>query len=346
MKLNVSNSYDIIIQRGAVSDCAKYIKQVARGTKCAVISDSNVIALYGKTVIDSLKQEGFDVCSFSFEAGEKSKVINTVIQMVEFLSRSALTRYDTVIALGGGVTGDMAGFAASMYLRGIDFVGIPTSLLAQIDSSVGGKTGCDLRSGKNLVGAFYNPKLVLIDPDTLNSLPNEFLSDGMAEAIKCSCIKSEELFCMIEKATDFSFIDDMIYSCVSIKKQVVENDFKENGERALLNFGHTLGHAIEKLQNFCGLSHGCAVSVGMNYVVKACEKNGMCEKDTAQRLEAICKKYNLPVSVDIDLKEICDACYNDKKRADDKIKLITISKIGQSQITETQCDKLYEFIKE
>ena len=346
MKLNVSDSYDIIIERGIISDCGKYIKQVARGNKCAVISDSNVIALYGKTVIDSLKKEGFNTCSFSFEAGEQSKNINTVIQMVEFLARAQLTRYDTVIALGGGVTGDMAGFAASMYLRGIDFVGIPTSLLSQIDSSVGGKTGCDLKSGKNLVGSFYNPSLVLIDPDTLKTLPDEFLSDGMAEAIKYGCIKSEQLFCDLEKADDFSFIDNMIFSCLCIKKQVVENDFKEKGERALLNFGHTLGHAIEKLQNFCGLSHGCAVSVGMNYVVKGCEKNGMCKKGTSLRLENICKKYNLPTTVELDLEQICTASFNDKKRTKDKIKLITISKIGESQITEIECDKLYEFIKE
>ena len=197
-RVKVGKGYDIMIQRGIINDCAKYIKNVSNAKKIVVVSDTNVSPLYFDSVKNCLDNEGYEVFKYVFEAGEKSKNINTVMGMVEYMAQNELTRSDLVIALGGGVCGDMAGFAASIYLRGIDFIQIPTSLLAQVDSSVGGKTAVDLPQGKNLCGAFHQPVLVLIDPNTLDTLSDHFFSDGMAEVIKMGCIKSENLFARLE----------------------------------------------------------------------------------------------------------------------------------------------------
>ena len=244
LRVNVGAGYDIFIEKGLLSSCGEYIKKVTDAKKVCVISDTNIFPIYGDKVCQSIEEQGFEVLTYVFEAGEASKTTATVISMVEFLAQNELTRGDIVVALGGGVCGDMAGFAAAIYLRGIDFVQIPTSLLAQVDSSVGGKTAVDLPQGKNLCGSFHQPVLVIIDPDTLDTLTPHFFSDGMAEAIKTGCIKSAPLFDRIEKEDAKDFIEDMIFDCVSIKAGVVERDEKEHGERALLNFGHTAGHSI------------------------------------------------------------------------------------------------------
>ena len=250
--------------------------------------------------------------------------------MVEFMAEKGLTRNDLVVALGGGVCGDMAGFAAAIYLRGIDFVQIPTSLLAQVDSSVGGKTAVDLPQGKNLCGAFHQPVLVLIDPNTLDTLTPHFFSDGMAEVIKTGCIKFASLFEKTEKQNAKDIIDDIIFECVSIKAGVVERDEKEHGERALLNFGHTSGHAIEKLHNFTTISHGEAVGIGMVMITKAGEANGITEEGTCKRIANVLKKYNLMTEDSNTLQDII-ACMNaDKKRTADSINFVLLSKIGES----------------
>ena len=233
LRVNVGKGYEILIEKGIISSCGDYIKNVSKAKKVCLISDTNVYPIYKDKVIKSLEENGFEVIKYVFEAGEGSKTIQTVIEMVEFMAENALTRNDLVVALGGGVCGDMAGFAASIYLRGIEFAQIPTSLLAQVDSSVGGKTAVDLPQGKNLCGAFHQPCIVLIDPDTLNTLTPEYFSDGMAEAIKMGCIKSSSLFEKIENEDAKEIIDDIIFECVSLKATVVENDEKEKGERAL-----------------------------------------------------------------------------------------------------------------
>ncbi len=206
-----------------------------------------------------------------------------------------MTRRDIIIALGGGVCGDMAGFAAASYLRGIDFIQIPTSLLSQVDSSVGGKTGVDLPQGKNLVGAFHQPIAVLIDPDMLKTLPEEFITDGMGEVIKYGCIKDAEFFEFLENENALENIESVIETCVKIKRDVVSRDEREKGERMLLNFGHTLGHAIEKLTGYGEITHGMAVAIGMSMIAKAGEKNGITEAGAYKRIVRLCKKYNLPV---------------------------------------------------
>lgn len=341
--VNAGGGYEILIEKGILSACGDYIKDVTNAEKICVVSDSKVFPLYGKTVIEQLENAGFEVISYVFEEGEASKKPETVISIVEYLAENELTRGDLVVALGGGVCGDMAGFAAAIYLRGIDFVQLPTSLLAQVDSSVGGKTAVDLPQGKNLCGAFRQPRLVLIDPLTLDTLSPRFFSDGMAEAIKTGCIKSESLFEKIENCSTPETTEDIIYECVKIKAEVVERDEKENGERALLNFGHTVGHAIERINNYKGLSHGEAVGIGMVKVCAAAEKNGLCEKDTSKRIAAVLEKYNLPTDCENSISDIVKAMSSDKKRAGKSIKMILIKRIGEGYIYPVEYAKIADF---
>ena len=343
LRVNVCDGYDILIEKGILKDCGKYIKAVHPCKKACLVSDTNVAPLYADTVKASLEAEGYEVCTFIFEAGESSKTTDTVIKIVEFMSQNELTRNDLAVALGGGVCGDMCGFAAAIYLRGIDFVQLPTSLLAQVDSSVGGKTAVDLPLGKNLCGAFHQPCLVLIDSDTLNTLTPHFFADGMAEAIKMGCIKSSSLFEKIEKNNARDVIDDIIFECVSLKAGVVERDEKEHGERALLNFGHTAGHAIEKLHNFTTISHGEAVGIGMVLISKAGENGGLTESGTADRIARVLEKYNLPTSDENSLSDIVHAMNADKKRTGSSIKFVFISEIGNGFINPINNEDIPSF---
>ena len=343
LKVKVGKGYEIIIEKGILSDCGKYISAVKPAKKACLISDTNVFPIYGDAVKASLEEAGYEVCTFIFEAGEASKTTATVIRMVEYMAENELTRNDLAVALGGGVCGDMAGFAAAIYLRGIDFVQLPTSLLAQVDSSVGGKTAVDLPTGKNLCGAFHQPSLVLIDSNTLDTLTPHFFADGMAEAIKMGCIKSESLFEKIEQGNARDIIDDIIFECVSLKAGVVERDEKEHGERALLNFGHTAGHAIEKLHNFTTISHGEAVGIGMVLISKAGENAGLTESGTADRIAAVLKNYNLPTSDSNSLTDIVGAMNADKKRTGTGVKFVFISKIGNGFINPISNSEIPEF---
>lgn len=326
--VNAGKGYEILIEKGILSSCGEYISKISNAKKVCIVSDSNVFPLYGERVKASLECSGFEALCFVFEAGEASKKPETVLNIVEFLAENGLTRDDLVVALGGGVCGDMAGFAAAIYLRGIDFVQLPTSLLAQVDSSVGGKTAVDLPQGKNLCGAFHQPSLVLIDSTTLDTLSPHFFSDGMAEAIKMGCIKSKSLFEKIENENAKNIIDDIIFECVSLKAEVVERDEKEKGERALLNFGHTAGHAIERLHNFETVSHGEAVGIGMVLICRAAEKNGLTEKGCGERIARVLKKYNLKTEDENSLSDIVNAMRSDKKRTASSIKFIMLKDIG------------------
>lgn len=330
LRVNVARGYDILIEKGLLDTCGEHIRRVSNAKKVCLISDTNVYEIYGEKVKTQLEENGFETFSYVFPAGEGSKTTATVISMVEFMAENKLTRGDLVVALGGGVTGDMAGFSAAMYLRGIDFVQIPTSLLAQVDSSVGGKTAVDLPQGKNLCGAFHQPILVLIDSNTLDTLTPHFFADGMAEAIKTGCIKDLSLFEKIEKQNGRDIIDDIIFECVSIKAGVVERDEKEHGERALLNFGHTPGHAIEKLHNFTTISHGEAVGIGMVMIAKAGENAGYTPLGTAKRIADVLVKYNLPTSDENDIKDIINAMSADKKSTGTSIKFTLLHTIGDA----------------
>lgn len=342
-RVNVGKGYDIFIEKGIINKCGEYVKNVSSAKKVVVVSDTNVYPLYFDTVKSSLEANGFSVYQYVFEAGEQSKNINTVMGMVECMAQNELTRKDLVVALGGGVCGDMAGFAAAIYLRGIDFVQIPTSLLSQVDSSVGGKTAVDLPQGKNLCGAFHQPVLVLIDPNTLDTLTDHFFSDGMAEVIKMGCIKSESLFNRLENENPKDFIEDMILECVSLKAGVVERDEKESGERALLNFGHTAGHSIEKLHNFTTISHGEAVGIGMVLITKACEKQGITQIGTSDRIKAVLEKNNLKTKDENSLSDIISSMSSDKKRTSNSINFIMIDKIGSSFIRPIKNEDIASF---
>lgn len=338
LRVNAGGGYDILIERGLLKNCGEKIKSVVSAKKAAVISDTNVAPIYLETVEKSVQEAGIETVSYVFEAGESSKTTANLIKIVEFLAQSGLTRNDCVIALGGGVCGDMAGFSAAVYLRGIKYIQIPTTLLAQVDSSVGGKTAVDLPQGKNLCGAFWQPSLVVIDPDVLDTLPAHFFSDGMGEVIKYGCIKSKSLFEKIEKENARDIIDDVIYECADIKRGVVERDEKEAGERALLNFGHTCGHSIEKLCNFSGVSHGEAIGIGMVMISKAGEKAGITEKGTADKIAVLLKKYGLKTETDLPVSEIVRNMAFDKKRTSSGIKLIMLRSIGDSFIEPMSMD--------
>lgn len=333
IKVNVGTGYDILIERGLLQKCAQYVKAaVPQAATLALVSDDNVAPLYMDCVVNQLKSLGFKVVTYVFKAGESSKNTAQLIKIVEFLAENELKRKDAVVALGGGVCGDMAGFAAAVYLRGIKYIQIPTTLLSQVDSSVGGKTAVDLPQGKNLCGAFHQPALVIIDPDVLSTLPSHYFSDGMGEVIKYGCIKSASLFDAVQNRDAHEYIEDVIYECVDIKRGVVERDEKEAGERALLNFGHTAGHAIEKLHNFTGISHGEAVGIGMVMISKAGESAGITEPGTAEKITAVLKKYNLKTDDENSLSDIISAMAFDKKSTDSGINFIMLSKIGSSFI--------------
>ncbi len=341
--VNAGRGYGIIIENNTINKAGELIRSVTPAKKACVVSDTNVFPLYGSALKAQLEDAGFESYEFVFRAGEESKTPKTVISILEYLADNEFTREDIIIALGGGVTGDMAGFAASVYLRGIDYVQIPTSLLAQVDSSVGGKTAVDLPQGKNLCGAFHHPLLVIIDTKTLETLPPRFFSDGMAEAIKTACIKSASLFDKIENENAADIIEEIIYECVSIKAGVVERDEKEHGERALLNFGHTAGHAIEKLCNFSTVTHGEAVGIGMVLICRAAEENGLTEKGTADRLSAVLKKYSLKTQSPFPLGSIISAMSADKKRKGGGINFVLIKRIGEGYINPIKYENINSF---
>lgn len=332
LTVNTSKRYTIRIERGALDQLGAYCASLfAPGKKAVVITDTHVAPLYLERVSTSLRNAGFDVTSCAFPAGEPSKRLSTIEGIYGHMAQAHITRSDFAVALGGGVTGDMAGFAAASYLRGIPFVQVPTTLLSQVDSSVGGKTGVDLPQGKNLVGAFWQPSFVLIDPDTLNTLSPHFFADGMGEVIKYGCIKSRALFDLLIETEDItSIMEDVIYRCVDIKRDVVERDEFDTGERALLNFGHTFGHALEKLHQYQGLSHGAAVGIGMVMMARLGEKAGFTAPGTADKIAAALEKYHLPVHSDLPLSQIVEATASDKKSAGSSINLVLLKDIGES----------------
>lgn len=345
MKLTVNlgeNSYPIYIENGILTDAGSYISKLFTGKRIMVISDDHVFPLYGQQLLDSLKD--YECHPLVLSHGEPTKSFETLPRIYEALLDARLTRSDLVIALGGGVIGDLAGFAAASYLRGVKLVQIPTSLLAQVDSSVGGKVAVDLPQGKNLVGAFYHPKLVLIDPLVLESLPPHFISDGMGEVIKYGCIRRPALFDRLLHEDVQEHLEEVIYECVDCKRQVVEADALDKGERMILNFGHTLGHALEKLHGFSGLSHGEAVGIGMVLIAKAGERAGLTAPGTSEKIAALLEKYHLPTKTDWSIEQIAEATALDKKSAGKNLRLILLHDIGDAYIYTIPAADLQMFL--
>lgn len=330
IRVNTSKPYDVVIQRGALNDAGKYIFEVTSSKRCVIITDDTVGRLYAETLGRSLTKYGIEYSTFVFPNGEASKNIHTLSDMYDHLCSFGLTRTDFVIALGGGVTGDMAGFAAGTFLRGIPYIQIPTTLLAQIDSSVGGKTAIDLTGGKNLVGVFKQPALVICDSNTLDTLTPEIFSDGMAEAVKYGMIRDNSLFKLIASHDLDSIkevIDEVVYRCIDIKRAVVENDEFDNGERMILNFGHTIGHALEAHHNYTNYTHGQGVAAGMCYISRR-----FASEDVRNKLESCLKSYKLPITDDADISELLPYCSKDKKCLSKSINFIVCEEIGSAQI--------------
>ena len=344
ISVHASSSYDIFVGKGILSSCGEIIRPLTKAKRAAVITDDTVAGLYLRPVLKSLRDAGFDTASFDFPHGEASKTNRTLMSVYDFLVMAEITRSDLVIALGGGVVGDLTGYAAATYLRGVDFVQIPTTLLAQVDSSVGGKTGIDLPCGKNLVGAFKQPKCVICDTDTLSTLPAETFADGMGEVVKYGMIRSASLFEKISLQDIHGILDEVIGECISIKRDVVEADEFEKGDRMLLNFGHTLGHAIERYYNFTGISHGKAVAIGMAVFTGLAEAQGLCKKGELEKLIRCLEKYSLPHTGDFKLHDAAKFCLNDKKRSSDAINIVLSSEIGKSFVKKMSLPDFYAFL--
>ncbi len=342
--VSASKTYDIHIGPGLLSTVGQALQTLGGAKQVCIVSDSNVFPLYGKAVEGSLKKAGFSTASFAFPAGEASKNGTTFLELLNTLALHRMTRSDMLIALGGGVVGDLAGFAASAYLRGIRFVQIPTTLLAAVDSSVGGKTAIDLPAGKNLAGAFWQPSLVLCDTDTLNTLPEDVFRDGCAETIKYGILYDPSLFAQLERDGLSFDREDIITRCVQWKRDVVMADEFDTGARMQLNLGHTIGHGIEACSDFA-ISHGKAVAIGMAMVSRASSRLGICSQACADRVEGILRRFGLPVHSDFSCEALCTWALSDKKRSAGTVNLILPEEIGRCRIAPTPIEELKTLIE-
>lgn len=337
-------SYEVTIANSSLSKIGKRAKSLVRGTKAFIVTDKNVMALYLDKVSKSLSDSGFVVSYEAIVPGEESKNSKILFSLYEKFHEFGITRSDLIVALGGGVVGDLTGFAAATYLRGVPLIQVPTTLLAQVDSSVGGKTAIDLEFGKNLVGAFYHPVAVIMDPSVLASLPRSIMNEGMAEVIKYGCIRDVHLFEQIESnKMDLEWI---LERCIHIKTAVVAKDERDSGERMLLNFGHTVGHAIEKVTGYKQYSHGQAVSIGMVIASKIGEKLGVTKQGTSAKVKACLEKFALPTSCDLDIDEILKAIRSDKKTLSNTIYFVLLKEIGEGILYPMNSGVLDQVLRE
>lgn len=341
VRVSASKEYNVIIGKGILSSLGEKCVSLFGRSKAAIITDSNVAPLWLDKASESLKTAGIDAVTYVFPAGEESKNIHTLTDILEFMAENRLTRTDFAVALGGGVTGDMTGLAASLYLRGINFVQVPTTLLAAVDSSVGGKTAVNLTAGKNLMGAFAQPSLVLCDTDTLGTLSPEIFADGMAEVIKYGVIFDRELFDTVKGGNIEDNIENIIARCVELKRDVVAKDEFDKGDRQLLNFGHTMAHSIEKCSNF-EISHGSAVAIGMVIAAKASNALGWSDEDCTAEITEANKNNKLPCECDFSPEALADAALSDKKRAGDSITFVAPQKIGECYLKKIPVGDIYK----
>ncbi|MBQ8868654.1 MAG: 3-dehydroquinate synthase [Oscillospiraceae bacterium] len=323
-------SYDIVLERGALSRAGEYLELNRR---VLVVTDSGVPAQYAKEVAKNCK----NATILTIKEGEQSKNIEVYASVLKALVEGSFTRTDCVVAVGGGVVGDLSGFAAATFMRGIDFYNIPTTVLSQVDSSIGGKTAIDFMELKNIVGAFYPPKKVLIDPDTLKTLPERQIANGLSEAVKMAATSDSELFELFEKENALENIDKVIEMALRIKKAVVEQDEREAGLRKVLNFGHTLAHALESVNSLSNYYHGECVSIGML---------PMCSEKVRTRLKAVLEKLNLPTELSANADEIVEACRHDKKAAGDDITIVYVEEIGSFELRKIPFVEYEEMIRQ
>ncbi len=344
VNVKASKEYSVHIGSGELDRVGEYVKTVAGGYKAMLVSDSRVASLYAERVKASLERAGYDVPTFVFPEGEKSKCRDTLFDLLEAAAEEGVTRSDIFVALGGGVTGDLCGLAASLFMRGVSFVQIPTTLLASVDSSVGGKTAIDLQAGKNLCGSFWQPSCVICDPEVLSTLEPSVFADGMAEVIKYGVICSPEIFEAVKNKPVSEKIGDIIAACVQTKADVVADDEFDRGRRALLNLGHTFGHAIEKCSDFT-ISHGSAVAIGMVMAARVSAKLGFCDVECIDDIKNALINNELPTSCDFDAAELAKAALSDKKKSGDKISLVLLRSIGDSFTHTVPTSELEQIFK-
>jgi len=349
--VSASRQYEVIMDKNILPAAGSYIKTAlglsgASNKKLCIITDANVDKLYSGVLSDTLNSEGFQVYKFVFAGGEDHKTMNTVTDILEYLAENKFTRSDVLVALGGGITGDVTGFAAASYLRGVEFIQIPTTLLSIVDSSVGGKTGVNLSSGKNLAGAFWQPSLVLFDPQVLDTLSYEIKLDGVAEAIKAGFIADTDIIDMITAAEDINnhnFLMSLAAKAINVKRTVVEEDERDHGSRQLLNFGHTIAHAIEKCSNYM-ISHGHAVAMGMSIVSKACAALDWSEENCSDLMDEILSKFNFPLNHPYSPAELTAAALQDKKIRGRDITLVIPLRPGKCVLKTVPVQNLEDFI--
>ena len=339
-----SREYDVHIGPGLLDELGSRAADVLRGRNAVIVTDSNVEPLYLDRALTSMRAAGFNAEGYVIPAGEASKCGTTYLNLVNFLAERRLTRADGLIALGGGVVGDLTGFAAATYLRGVGLIQVPTTLLACVDSSVGGKTAIDLPAGKNLCGAFYQPWLVLCDPETIQSLPDSVLSDGCAEVIKYGMLGDGDLLRRLQDVHIRDQLEAVIARCVEMKRDVVEGDEFDTGRRQLLNLGHTFAHSIEKLSDYT-IPHGSAVAVGMQIITRAAVRKGLCPRDCLDALEALLKKYKLPTETQYSPEQLAEVALSDKKRKGDTLTLVVPCAWGESALRPVPVAELADWAR-
>lgn len=353
MMLNVNlpeHPYDIIIKKESLLEVGRWVAQLWQQQKVVLVTDDNVEPLYGREVASQLRSEGFEVFTFTFPAGEASKNLSTVEKLWEFCAQHGLTRSDGVIALGGGVVGDLAAFAASTYMRGIHFLQIPTSLTAQVDSSIGGKTGINSNYAKNMMGTFAQPDGVLIDPEVLKTLEKRDFREGIGEIVKCGLIADKQLWARLNEIQNADeLLQEAAYfiraACEVKRKLVVEDEF-DQGTRLYLNFGHTIGHAVEAYAGYGQVMHGEAVAIGMVQISKVAERKGLMPEGLTAQIKAVLQKFQLPQTYEPwDEAALFEILSHDKKARGKMIKIVLVPEIGQAQIHEISLQEMKEYLK-
>lgn len=345
-----NHQYDILIEKGALRNIGDWLNELWSPQKVAIISDTRVAKLYGDQVVTKLNEAGFEVSLMIVPEGEGSKSLTQAATLYEQLAKESFTRSDGIVALGGGVIGDLAGFVSSTYMRGIHFVQVPTSLLAQVDSSIGGKTGVNTATAKNLVGTFYQPDGVLIDPDVLTTLEPRRIREGIAEIVKSAAIADatfwEELASYQDEFDLVAHAESVIIQALKVKQKVVEEDEFDNGSRLILNFGHTIGHAIEKSAGYGVVSHGEAVAIGMALISQAAVKQKTMPENTDKKIIEMLKKFHLPISKDgleLENETLLKAVSNDKKTRGKQLKIILLETIGTAKIVTMDTSKFRDY---
>ena len=348
VNININNdlkiNYDILVKKGLINDTGKLVKEVLRGKRALIVTDDIVDKFYTETVKKSLEKENIITSVCVLENGETNKNIESIYNIYSALAKNELSRKDIIIALGGGVIGDMAGYAAATWMRGIDFVQIPTTLLACVDSSVGGKTGINIKEGKNLVGAFHSPRLVIMDSDVLNTLPKREFNAGMAEVIKHAFLFDKKLLEYLENNNNNFDMDFILKRNCELKGHIVEIDYKEKKERMFLNFGHSIGHSVENAAGYGVLLHGEAVAIGVIFAIEyGIKKNITKDKSLLERAKNIFAKFSLPTEIpsNINLK---DAIKLDKKRSNDEINFVFLEDIEKPLINKVSINDIVNLL--